>query len=93
MKKNRLLSVLLLIGLVVGPLTFGCSDNDTPAASIKYFPPPTRAEPPYDWADPLLGARLDEALELWADDFGIYGAAAAVMTPDWMAWTGQAAPA
>jgi D-alanyl-D-alanine carboxypeptidase len=60
----------------------GCTNTGTTNA-------PTRPAPPYNWADPQLGARLDEALRLWTEDFGIYGAAAAVRTPQWFNWTGS----
>jgi len=51
--------------------------------------PVGRPPPPYDWADPELPGRLDQALRLWAEDAGLFGAAAAVRTPDWLEWSGS----
>jgi len=45
--------------------------------------------PAYDWSDPQLEARLARALGEWATDLGIHGAAAAVLTPGWFAWSGS----
>jgi hypothetical protein len=57
MKKNRILWVFLLVVLAAGPWLQGCTDTATTDA-------PTRPAPPYNWTDPQLGARLDEALRL-----------------------------
>ena len=88
MKLQRLsisafLAVVALILLISSPWVNGCGNNDPVGTAAS------RPAPPYDWADPQLGARLDEALRLWAEDFGIYGAAAAVLTPGWLNWSGS----
>ena len=66
--------------------TYGCGTDTTPHNTDTSSP---RPEPPYDWADPELAARLDRALDGWAEDFGLYGAAAAVQTPGWLDWSGS----
>jgi D-alanyl-D-alanine carboxypeptidase len=86
MKKNKFLSVFLFLLLVAGPWMTGCGSDE--AAHNPGNDAPTRPEPPYDWADPELATRLDEALEGYAQDFGLYGAAAVVTTPGWLDWSG-----
>jgi D-alanyl-D-alanine carboxypeptidase len=85
MKKVRLLSLFFLITLAVSPLTAGCGGSGSLDAVVN---PPVRErpEPPYDWADPGLPARLEAAMDGWARDFGYNGAAVAVYTPDWFSW-------
>jgi len=85
-RKNRLLSVLLLVVLTGGYWTCGCSDDTT---AYNTDTSPSRQEPPYDWADPELAVRLKEAVEDWTEDFGLYGAAAVVWTPGWFDWSGS----
>ena len=86
MKKNKFLFVCLLLLLVAGPWMAGCGSDE--AARNAGNDAPLRPEPPYDWADPELATRLDEALEGWIQDFGLYGAAAVVTTPGWFDWSG-----
>ncbi len=86
MKTNNLLPCLSLIVLVTLFSTYGCG-TDTPPVNTGTSSP--RPEPPYDWADPGLPARLDGALDGWAEDFGLYGAAAVVHTPGWLDWSGS----
>lgn len=45
-------------------------------------------EPSWDHADPDLPARLDDALARWVADHGTIGAAATVLTPGWLDWSG-----
>ena len=86
MKKAGCLPVTLLALLVSTVCVCGCTSGTTAT------PPEVsngRIEPPYDWADPGLPARLDLALRLWAEDSGLFGAAAAVRTPGWLDWSGS----
>jgi len=85
MKKSKLHLSFLLLLLIAGLWMAGCG-SDEPAQNVGNDAP-TRPEPPYDWADPELATRLDEALEGWAQDFGLYGAAAVVTTPGWLDWS------
>lgn len=85
MKKTRLLLSFLFLLLVAGPWMAGCGSDE--AAKNLGNDTPLRPEPPYDWADPELATRLDEALEGWTQDFGLYGAAAVVTTPGWLDWS------
>lgn len=82
-----LLRTLLILLIVSGVWVQGCGSDDATTAGAG--PAPVRPEPPYDWADPALAARLDGALEGWAEDFGLYGAAAVVTTPGWLDWSGS----
>jgi D-alanyl-D-alanine carboxypeptidase len=84
MRKTGPLSGFLLVLPVILACFAGCG-SDEPARNAGDSP--TRPEPPYDWADPELATRLDEALEGWAHDFGLYGAAAVVTTPGWLDWS------
>jgi len=80
------LPVLLLVVLIGGYWTCGCSNDtttDNTNASLS------RPEPPYNWTDPELAVRLEEAIEGWTEDFGLYGAAAVVWTPGWLDWSGS----
>jgi D-alanyl-D-alanine carboxypeptidase len=86
MKRNRRLPGMRAFLLAVVVLACGCGTETMPPGTD---PPASRPEPPYDWADPDLPARLDEALGLWAADFGLHGAAAAVRTPGWLDWSGS----
>jgi D-alanyl-D-alanine carboxypeptidase len=86
MKKTSLLLSFLLLLLIAGPWTAGCGSDDA-AQNVGNNNAPTRPEPPYDWADPELPARLDDALEGWTQDFGLYGTAAVVTTPGWFDWS------
>ncbi len=72
MKKTRLLFSFLALLLIAGPWMTGCGSDE--AAHNPGNDAPTRPEPPYDWADPELATRLDEALEGYAQEFGLYGA-------------------
>ena len=85
MKNIRLHLSFLLLLLITGPWMAGCGSDE--AAQVLGSGASTRPEPPYDWADPELATRLDEALEGWAQDFGLYGAAAVVTTPGWLDWS------
>jgi D-alanyl-D-alanine carboxypeptidase len=85
MNKTRLLLSFLFLLLVAGPWMAGCGSDE--AAHNPGNDTPARPEPPYDWADPGLATRLDEALEGWTQDFGLYGAAAVVTTPGWLDWS------
>jgi D-alanyl-D-alanine carboxypeptidase len=85
MKKNKILFVFLFLLLVAGPWMAGCGSDE--AVQNVGSDAPTRPEPPYDWADPELATRLDEALEGWTQDFGLHGAAAVVTTPGWLDWS------
>lgn len=84
MRNNRLLSTLLLVVLISGHGTYGCSGDTRTANRIVSI---SRPEPPYDWEDPELGVRLENAVEDWTRDFGLYGAAAVVWTPGWLDWS------
>jgi D-alanyl-D-alanine carboxypeptidase len=84
-KKNRLFYVFLLLLLTSVPWMAGCGGDDAP---VNGGGTPARPEPPYDWTDPGLASRLQEALEGWARDFGLYGASAVVTTPGWLDWSG-----
>ncbi len=86
MKTHKRLPCRPLIILIALFSTLGCG---TDTATLNTEAPSPRPEPPYDWADPELPVRLDEALEGWAEEFGLYGAAAAVYTPGWLDWTGS----
>jgi D-alanyl-D-alanine carboxypeptidase len=86
MKTNRRPPCFPLIVLVAFFSTYGCGTDTTSVNTDAASP---RPEPPYDWADPGLSARLDGALDGWAEDFGLYGAAAAVHTPGWLDWSGS----
>jgi D-alanyl-D-alanine carboxypeptidase len=85
MKKTGLHLSFLLLLLIAGPWMAGCGSDE--AAQNVGNDASKRPEPPYDWADPELATRLDEALEGWAQDFGLYGAAAVVTTPGWLDWS------
>ena len=76
----------VVLMLIAGSWASGCSSDTTTGNADA---PPSRPEPPYDWSDPDLPARLDDALESWAEDFGLYGAAATVHTPGWLDWSGS----
>lgn len=84
MRKTGSLCCFLLVLPVVLACMVGCG-SDEPARSSGDSA--VRPEPPYDWADPELPTRLEEALEGWAHDFGLYGAAAVVTTPGWLDWS------
>jgi D-alanyl-D-alanine carboxypeptidase len=84
-RKRRLLGIPAVF-LTAAALAWGCGTDTTPPEAGPSAP---RPEPPYDWADPDLPARLEEALGLWAADFGLHGAAAAVCTPGWLDWSGS----
>ena len=71
-KRTRLSQALLLTLLACALLATGCSSDD----------------PPYDWQDPALRVRLTEALNGWAQDLGLEGASAVVLTPGQFEWTG-----
>jgi len=86
MKKNKLLSLSLLIVLMGGCWAYGCRSD---ATTDHLDDSPSRPEPPYDWADPGLALRLQDALEGWAEYFGFHGASAVVRTPGWLDWSGS----
>lgn len=86
MKTNRSLPGFPLIVLIALFSTYGCGTDTTSPNTATSSP---RPEPPYDWAEPGLAARLQGALDGWAEDFGLYGAAAAVHTPGWLDWSGS----
>jgi D-alanyl-D-alanine carboxypeptidase len=86
MKTYRHLPCSSLIVLVALFSLYGCGTDTPPLYTGNSSP---RPEPPYDWADPALAARLDEALDAWVEDFGLYGAAAVVHTPGWVDWSGN----
>ncbi len=83
--KTRLLFGFLLLLLTAVPWMAGCSSDE--AVQSEGNGAPARPEPPYDWADPDLASRLDQALEGWVEDLGLYGAAAVVTTPGWLDWS------
>jgi D-alanyl-D-alanine carboxypeptidase len=85
MKKTRRLLNFLVFLLIAGPWMTGCGSDEV--AQNVGNDAPRRPEPPYDWADPELATRLEEALEGWTQDFGLYGAAAVVRTPGWFDWS------
>lgn len=85
--RNRRLPGLAVALLIAVFSTCGCG---TETASHKTGASSRRPEPPYDWADPGLPARLDRTLHGWIEDFGLYGAAAVVSTPGWFDWSGAA---
>ena len=78
-------NLLLVIGFL------GCSDGteDGPGAPLNLINPVSSDTPPrYDWQDPDLPSRLDQALESWREDYGIYGASARVTSWGWFDWSG-----
>jgi len=78
-----LFGLTLVLALVVWMC--GCSSESVQNIQDASLKGP---EPPYDWADPQLPSRLQEALWLWSEDSGLFGAAAAVVTPGWLNWSG-----
>ncbi len=84
MRKKVILKGFLRVLLVLWACIAGCG-SDEPARSAGDSN--SRPEPPYDWADPELATRLEEVLAGWAQDFGLYGAAAVVTTPGWLDWS------
>jgi len=88
MRENRsvpFFPFFLFVLLILAAWTCGCPGCSPPNGTGT----PLRPEPAYDWADPQLPSRLQEALRIWAEDYGLYGAAAAVLTPGWLAWSGS----
>ncbi len=73
-------SVRALAGVLA--LVVGCGGSSDGGAK--------HAEPTWDYADPALGARLDDALARWATDHEVIGTAARVLTPGWLDWSGRA---
>jgi len=86
MNRRVLQTGFLAVFLVSVMWIYGCGDSTTARDADSL---PSRPEPPYDWADPQIGLRLGEALDRWAEDFGLHGAAAAVLTPGWLDWSGS----
>lgn len=83
MQRNRLFFLFVLL-LVLGPWLAGCGSDEE---SFNGGSADARPEPPYDWSDPGLAGRLEQALQGWAEDFGLYGASAVVTTPGWLDWS------
>lgn len=50
---------------------------------------PAHPAPSWDYRDPGLPARLDDALARWASDHELIGVAARVLTPGWLDWSGS----
>ena len=75
---------LLLIALAVGIGFAGCGDGE---AQRPGGTGPGLTPPPFDWQDPGLNDRLEQALQEWVDTFDLNGAAACVTYPggylDW----------
>lgn len=67
------------IAAVALALAVGCGGSDGSTSHPR---------PSWDPGDPGLAARLDEALRLWAADHEVIGAAATVITPGWLEWSG-----
>lgn len=78
MKKRDLLKVFILIVASTAIWITGCSDTTREGDS--------GTGPQIDWNDPQLPARLEQALQGWLKDFGLYGGAAAVLAPGRMEW-------
>ena len=79
------LPAVFLIFLIAVFSVCACGTETTGRAASG---PSVRPEPPYDYGDPDLPARLVRTLHDWALDFGIHGAAAAVRTPGRLDWAG-----
>ena len=98
-QKKWIVGILLSV-LVFGTGIIGCSESDSAVESLFPLPIPqpikpvsSPVPPPFDWEDPELPSRLQKALDLWSEDYGINGAAARVTSWGWFDWAGSSGKA